>query len=118
VSVLGGTICVTVGEAGAVVTITVVGTVTVFAWGGGACDVSVGVVDVVRVAVERVGMVGTVPVAVRVPVAALLPPPHDESAKPPRAISIPAVATLTGCVRCQAPLARRYTSLSSHEGLR
>jgi hypothetical protein len=100
---------VTVGEGGVVVTVTVVGTVTVFAWGGGACDVSLGVVVVVPVAVERVGTVGIVRVDVRVPTAALLPPPHDESAKPPSPIRIPAAAALTGRVRCQTRLARRCT---------
>jgi hypothetical protein len=111
VTVEGGTLFVTVGEAVVVVT------VTVSAWGGGACDVPVGVVDVVGAPVESDGAVGTVRVDARVPFAVLLPPPHDESAKPPNAIRIPAVATLTGRVRCQAPLARGYTpAIVSREG--
>jgi hypothetical protein len=105
VTVLAGTACVTVGEDCVVVTVTVLGRVTVSGWVGGAWDVSAGVVvvGVVRVAIERVGVVGAVRVDVRVPTAALLPPPpHEESARPPNAIRIPAVASLTGRVLRQA----------------
>jgi hypothetical protein len=103
VTVVGGTVFVTVGEGVVVVT------VTISAWGGGACDVSVGVVEVVGAAVESDGAVGAVRVDARVPFAVPLPPPHDESAKPANAIRIPAVPTLTERVRCQAPLPRLYT---------
>jgi hypothetical protein len=113
VTVLAGTACVTVGEGCVVVTVTVPGRVTVSGWVGGAWDVSVGVVvvvGVVAVAIVRVRAVGAVRVDVRVPTAALLPPPpHEESARPPNAIRIPAVASLTGRALCRALLARTYT---------
>jgi hypothetical protein len=111
VTVLGGTVWVTVGVGCVVVTVTVLGRVTVSAWAGGSCDVSGGVavvVGVVRVVTERVGVVGSVLVDVRVVPTAELPPPppHDASAKPANAIRIPAAATLTGRAACHALLAR------------
>jgi hypothetical protein len=36
-------------------------------------------------------------------------PPHEDSARPPNAIRIPAAASLTGRALCHAPLAPRYT---------
>jgi hypothetical protein len=111
VTVLAGAVCVTVGDGCVVVTVTVLGRVTVSGCAGGACDVSVGVVvvGVVRVAVERVAVVGAVRVDVLVPTATLLPPPpHDESAKAPNAIRIAAVASLTGRALCHSLLAARY----------
>jgi hypothetical protein len=119
VTVLAGAVWVTVGDGCVVVTVTVLGRVTVSTWAGGACDVSVGVgvvvVVVVRVVLERVGVVGTVLVEVLVPTAELLPPPpHDESVKPPNAIRIPAVASLTGRALCHALLARAYNSTIIH----
>jgi hypothetical protein len=83
VTVLVGTDCVIVGEGCVVVTVTVPGWVTVLGCVGGPCDVSVGIVavGVVRVEVVRVVIVGVVRVEVRVPIAALLPLPHDESTK-------------------------------------
>jgi hypothetical protein len=98
VTVLVGTDCVMVGVGCVVVTVTVSGLVTVLGWVGGACDVSVEVVavGVVRVEVVRVVIVGAVRVEVRVPIAALLPPPHDESAKPASASRIAAAASPDG----------------------
>jgi hypothetical protein len=98
VTVLAGTDSVIVGEGCVVVTVTVSGWVAVLGCVGGACDVSVGVVAVavVRVEVVRVVIVGAVRVDVRVPIAALLPPPHDESAKPASASSIAAAASPDG----------------------
>ena len=104
VTVLVGAICVIVDDGGVVVTVTMTDS------DGGAGDVSAGAVGVVRVAVERVCVVESVRVDVRVPLAALLPPPHDESAKPPSATRIPAVATLRWRARCDAPLALTCTS--------
>ena len=87
-----------VGEGCVVVTVTVSGWVTVLGCVGGTCDVSVGVVAVrvVRVEVVRVVIVGAVRVDVRVPLAALSPPPHDESAKPANASRIAAAASPDG----------------------
>ena len=82
-----------VGEGCVVVTVTVFGLVTVLGCVGGACDVSVGVV---RVEVVRVVIVGAVRVEVPVPIAALLPPPHDESTKPASASRIAAAVSPDG----------------------
>jgi hypothetical protein len=110
---------VTVGGGCVVVTVTVLGWVTVSTWAGGACAVSVGVgvvvVGAVRVVIERVGVVGTVLVEALVPTAELLPPPpQDESAKPPNAITVHAVASLTGRALCHALLALAYNSTIIH----
>ena len=94
VTVLAGSVWVTVGVGCVVVTVTVVGRVAVSTGTEGCCEVSVaGGVVVVRVVTERVAAVGIV----LVPTAELLPPPpHDESTKPPNAIRMHAVASLTG----------------------
>ncbi len=91
------------------VAVTVSGWVTVLGCVGGACDVSVGVVAVrvVRVEVVRVVIVGAVRVDVRVPLAALLPPPHDESAKPANAGRIAAAASLDGRTLPTPPIIAR-----------
>jgi hypothetical protein len=119
VAVLGGTVWVTVGVGSVVVTVTVVGRVTVSAWTGGSCDVAGGVavvVGVVRVVTERVGVVGSVLVEVRiVPTAEPSPPPpHDASAKPANPIRIPTAVALTGRAACDVLLARAYNPTIIH----
>jgi hypothetical protein len=115
VTVLVGADCVIVGEGCVVVTVTVPGLVTVLGCVGGACDVSVGVVAVavVRVEVVRVVLVGAVRVDVRVPIAALLPPPHDESAKPASASRIAAAASPDGRTRSTPAIISRRAGLLS-----
>jgi hypothetical protein len=92
-----------VGEGCVVVTVT--GWVTVLGRVGGAGDVSV--------EVERVVIVGAVRVEVRVPIAALLPPPHDESAKPASASRTAAVASPGGRTRSTPMIISRRAALLS-----
>src|SRR5690348_13815033 len=109
--------CVTVGGGVVIVTV-VVEVVSVVVSGSGGADVSVEVVGVVGVAVERVETVGRVREDDRVPLAELFPPPHDASTTPASASTTPAVAALHGgvirpAVPRRPPTARGRAAASS-----